>query len=84
MKLIGQPLVLESRWTEKGAACLDKPRVDVHWTVAGSTQFGVDVDVYDQVQSHCPASMPPQCADSSFEVDGYHLLTATVPFQPVP
>jgi hypothetical protein len=82
MKLLGQPLVLEARWTDKGAACLDKPRIDAHWTVAGSTQFGVDVAVYDQVRSHCPASMPPQCADSSFEVDGYHLLTATVPFQP--
>jgi len=82
MKLLGQPLVLEARWTPDGAACLDKPRIDAHWTVAGSTQFGVDVAVYDQVKNHCPASMPPPCADSSFEVDGYHLLTATVPFQP--
>ena len=82
MKLLGQPLVLEARWTPDGAACLDKPRIDAHWTVAGSTQFGADV--YDQVKNHCPASMPPSCADPSLEVDGYHLLTATVPFQPVP
>lgn len=75
-----QPLVLESRWTADGAACLDKPRVDVHWTQLGDQVFGSDV--YAQVQSHCPAKMPPSCADSSFDTAGYHLLTATVPFQP--
>jgi hypothetical protein len=81
MKLVAAPaqLVLESRWTDGGAACLDKPRVDAHWTSLGNTTFGADV--YDQVQGHCPLQMPPPCA-SGFEVLGYHLLTATVPFQP--
>jgi len=42
--------------------------------------FGLDV--YDQVQAWCPLTMPPPCADSSFNTDGYHLLTATVPYRP--
>jgi hypothetical protein len=75
-----QPLVLESRWNENGAVCLDKPRVDVHWTQLGFNTFGLDL--YDQVQAWCPLTMPPQCADSSFNTDGYHLLTATVPYHP--
>lgn len=73
-------LILESRWTASGAACLDKPRVDVHWTQLGWDTFGADV--YDQVLAHCPQL--PLCADSSFNNDGYHLLTATVPYQPSP
>ena len=82
MKLVAPPasLVLESRWTPSGAACLDKPRVDVHWTQLGWDTFGADV--YDQVLAHCP--LLPQCADASFNNDGYHLLTATVPYQPSP
>lgn len=84
MKLVAPPqsLILESRWTANGAACLDKPRVDVHWTQLGADTFGSDV--YDQVAAHCPSTMPPQCADGSFDNDGYHLLTATVPYQPSP
>jgi hypothetical protein len=75
-----QPLILESRWNEKGAVCLDKPRVDAHWTQLGDTTFGPDV--YDQVAAWCPQAMPPPCTDSSFETGGYHLLTATVPYHP--
>jgi ADYC domain len=68
-----KPLVLESRWTPDGAACLDKPRIDAHWTQLGNTTFGADV--YDQVQQHCTTPLPP--CDPSFEVEGYHLLSAT-------
>ena len=75
-----QPLVLESRWDENGAVCLNKPRVDVHWTQLGDTTFGPDV--YSQVAAWCPSTMPPQCADSSFGTSGYHLVTATVPYHP--
>jgi hypothetical protein len=75
-----QPLALEARWTEKGAACLDSPRVDVHWTDLGDEVFGANV--YQQVKDHCAGSMPPPCADGSFDLDGYHLLTATVPYHP--
>jgi hypothetical protein len=75
-----QPLVLESRWTEDGAACLEKPRVDVHWTPAGDKEFGDNV--YAQIQRHCSPRLLPHCADGSFDTAGYHLLTATVPFQP--
>jgi ADYC domain len=86
MKLIAllsspqQPLVLEARWTDQGPACLDKPRVDAHWTALGAATFGANV--YGQVMAHCPTRMPPSCADSSFNTAGYHLLSATVPFQP--
>jgi len=72
-----QPLLLEARWTENGAACLDTPRVDAHPTTLSDQTFGPDV--YDRVLNHCPAQMPPPCADSSFGTGGYHLVTATVP-----
>jgi hypothetical protein len=75
-----QPLWLEARWTDQGAACLDKPRVDAHWTQLGDDVFGPNV--YAQVQAHCPMKMPPHCADSSLDTAGYHLLSATVPYQP--
>lgn len=75
MKLSAAPLVLESRWNANGAVCLDKPRVDAHWTQLGWDTFGANV--YAQVQAWCPSRMPPPCADGSFNNDGYHLLTAT-------
>lgn len=77
MKLLSQPnqLIFEARWTEKGAACLNKPRVDVHPTKLSNTTFGPDV--YDQVAAWCPTHMPPVCSDSSLENNGYHLITAT-------
>ncbi len=70
-----QPLLLEARWKETGAVCLDKPRVDAHPTTLSTQTFGMDV--YDQVKNHCPSVMPPLCADGSFVLDGYHLLSAT-------
>jgi hypothetical protein len=70
-----QPLALESRWNEFGPVCLDKPRVDAHWTQLGWNTFGADV--YDQAKAWCPTRFPPPCADSSFANDGYHLLSAT-------
>lgn len=75
MKLTSSPLALESRWNEKGAACLDKPRIDVNPTSLGTGTFGLDV--YDQVKNHCPDEMPPECKDNSFDTSGYHLLSAT-------
>jgi len=60
---------------------LDKPRVDAHWTSAGSIEFGPNV--YAQIQGHC-ASPIPQCSGNTLETEGYHLLTATVPYQPWP
>jgi hypothetical protein len=72
-----QPLILESRWNAEGAVCLNKPRVDVHPTALSNSVLGTDI--YSQVQAWCPSKMPPQCADSSFDNDGYHLLSATPP-----
>jgi ADYC domain len=79
MKLLSPPqsLVLEARWTEHGAACLDKPRVDVHPTPLSTAVFGANVDIYNLVQSRCPLQMPRQCDDSSLDVAGYHLVSAT-------
>lgn len=77
MKLVAPlpSLILESRWTASGAACLDKPRVDVHPTSLGASTFVGGV--YPKVMALCPQL--PQCADASFNNDGYHLLTATAP-----
>jgi hypothetical protein len=73
-------LVLEARWTDQGAACLNKPRIDAHWTPLGNATFGANV--YAQVQAHCGPQMPPLCADLSTSTAGHHLLSATVPFHP--
>jgi hypothetical protein len=79
MKLLEQPaqLAREARWTEMGAACLDKPRVDIHPTVASSAVFGVNLTIYDLAVSMCGSQMPPPCDDSTLETNGYHLLSAT-------
>jgi hypothetical protein len=75
MKLAAVPLELESRWTDEGAACLERPRVDVNPTSLGTDTFGGDI--YDQVLNHCPAQMPPACSDTSFSTSGFHLVSAT-------
>jgi hypothetical protein len=67
-----QPVTREARWTQFGAACLDKPRIDAHWTAAGAAEFGSDV--YDQVMDLCSI---PQCSGNTLDTDGYHLLSAT-------
>ncbi len=79
MKLLQQPaqLAREARWTDQGPACLDKPRVDIHPTAASNTVFGQGANIYDLVMSICPSRMPPPCAGSTLEVNGYHLLSAT-------
>jgi len=71
------PLLREARWKETGAVCLDKPRVDVHPTAASTQVFGSILTVYEQVKNHCPSQLPPQCAGADFDLDGYHLLSAT-------
>jgi hypothetical protein len=79
MQLISPPasLVFEARWTPNGAACLNKTRVDVHWTANDTVAFGLGTNVYNLVASQCGPKMPPPCADLSFNTSGYHLLTAT-------
>ena len=79
MKFIQAPaqLAREARWTDQGPACLDKPRVDIHPTTASASVFGQGVNIYDLAVSTCGSRMPPPCADSTLEVDGYHLLSAT-------
>ena len=79
MKLIQQPaqLVREARWTPTGAACLDKPRVDVHPTATSEQVFGVNVNIYNLAVTMCGSRMPPPCDDNTLDNDGYHLLSAT-------
>jgi hypothetical protein len=79
MKLITPPaqLVREARWTDAGAACLDKPRVDVHPTAASAAVFGLNVNIYDLAVTMCGSRMPPPCDDNTLDNDGYHLLSAT-------
>lgn len=75
------PLVLEARWDAAGPACLNQPRVDVHWTQLGEDTFGNDLTVYDQAKAHCPGAFPPPCSNLGFATRGYHVLSATVPFE---
>jgi hypothetical protein len=75
-------VVREARWTPDGAACLDKPRVDVHWTLLGEQTFAANGPVLDQVLAHCPGLRP--CDGGTLDFNGYHLVTATEPLAPPP
>jgi ADYC domain len=77
-----RPVVREARWTPDGAACLDKARVDAHWTLLGAQTFAANGPVIDQVLARCPNLKP--CDDNTLDVDGYHLITATEPLAPPP
>jgi hypothetical protein len=77
MKLAAVPLKRESRWYEKGAACLDDARIDVHPTTLSTATFGTTPSIYEQVAAHCPDRMPPACDGGTFDTDKFHLLSAT-------
>jgi len=76
-------VVREARWTPTGAACLDAPRVDEHWTPLGQTTFLDDgTSVYSKVKALCP--LLPPCTGSDLSTAGYHLVTGTQPLPPPP
>lgn len=75
-------VVREARWTPDGAACLDQPRIDVHWTALGDQTFAANGKVLDQVLAHCPSLKP--CDGNTLDFSGYHLITATEPLAPPP
>ena len=81
MKLLSAPanLVREARWNETGAVCLDKPRVDVHPTTNSIDEFGTSPSVYQQAMNQCALSgkVIPPCDGGTFDLAGYHLLSAT-------
>jgi hypothetical protein len=77
MNLAAVPLKREARWYEKGAACLDDARVDVHPTTLSTATFGATPSIYEQVKDYCPQRVPPPCDGGTLDTDGFHLLSAT-------
>lgn len=77
-------VVREARWAHYGVVCMDKPRVDEHWTQLGEDTFLTGgISVYEQVIASCPRVIP-SCAGSALGTDGYHLITASEPLAPPP
>ncbi len=61
MDYFGTPHALEARWNDKGAVCLDNPRMKSSKNPAAPQVFP---DIWDAIAQHCPQAMPPPC-DSS-------------------
>jgi hypothetical protein len=56
-----KPSSLEARWTEKGAACLDHPRMLSPYTAAGAKAFP---NVWDAIRKGCGGRLPEPCLTS--------------------
>jgi ADYC domain-containing protein len=75
MAISGYPTsTLEARWTVKGAACLNTPRVVAHPTNASEAEFPASLGgVEAAIQGTCPR--PPPCTDNSLKNGGYHMIS---------
>jgi hypothetical protein len=60
MKYYGTPTTLEARWNENGPVCLDYPRLKATQSALAQQLFP---DIWKAIADHCPARVPPSCAD---------------------
>ena len=78
--MMGYADALEARWTERGATCLNVPRVDLEPTDAGIATF-IDanhpsLESWLQDPQWCPHRPPPCAGEADLSpFDGAHLLT---------
>lgn len=64
------PAAIEARWTERGAACLNTPRVDWNGT---TDRFGASVE--DEIAASC--ARPPACGSTDpRDLEGAHVVSA--------
>ena len=71
MTFVSDRPLLEARWTEKGASCLNIPRVLAHPTVESRAAFP-DFDA--ALAEKCPR--PPRCAGGAEDFAKHHLVSA--------
>jgi hypothetical protein len=65
---------IESRWTPKGAICLDEPRTKAHFSQKVIDAFP---DTSGDVVAAMGDRVPPHCKNPDWnQLDGYHLVTA--------
>jgi hypothetical protein len=63
---------LEARWTEHGASCLDKPRLDANPNPLGTSTYP---DVEAAIAAQCKRPSPCSVTDPG-KFDGHHLVSA--------
>lgn len=74
MDFYGNPTTLEARWTEKGAVCVEVPRLKTSKNPLAPVAFP---DVWQAIQDHCPQSVPPSCSSSDpAKFDGALVVSA--------
>jgi hypothetical protein len=62
----------ESEWTEKGASCLNDPRVLANATATGSATFPV---LLDSIKDECGGKLPDVCKDTDpYTLNGAHMV----------
>jgi hypothetical protein len=74
MKFYGPPSTLEARWSERGATCLDRPRLKQSLNPLAQQAFP---DVRAAIEAQCPQSVPPPCESSPpGDFDGQLVVSA--------
>ena len=65
---------LEAAWTPSGAACLEAPRGQMHWSPALAAAFP---DTNGDIELALGDARPRLCGDNN--LDGFHLVTENIP-----
>jgi hypothetical protein len=64
----------EAEWTEKGASCLNEPRINANPTVPGLAAFP---DVELDIKNECGGRRPDPCADAdALVLNGSHIISS--------
>jgi hypothetical protein len=71
--------MIEARWTDAGAACLNTPRVDYVWTLLGYQTYpdGVDAVLPPNDLTWC-TTRPPPCTGAMTDLQGTHLISVNL------
>jgi hypothetical protein len=73
MKYTAQSPTLEARWTDAGASCLSKPRIDD----INKLDVGTFASFEDALAYHCGPNPPTACLPTDAdELDGHHIVSA--------
>ncbi len=63
---------VEARWTARGVACLNEPRLIANPTADGTDRFGTPEQLKIRIKHACGGALPPPCGVSSTV---YHLVS---------
>lgn len=74
MDFYGNPTTLEARWDDKGAVCLDAPRLKTSKNPLAPQVFP---EIWEAVRAHCPLAIPPPCTPSDpYKLEGALVVSA--------